>query len=422
MKSKRFFLAALLMILTIISAGCNKTLTPSPDAPDLYPISEARSKTPVAYPIVKESTVPSADQSDATASTPEAVPSLSVPLRTLSMFSDGKGWGLAEHDRLLNTQDKGYTWQDMTPEPALISEGEYSPGVFTYFLDGEKAWYLQSNFETSTLFISSDSGESWTESTLAFPGGQLYFIDENNGYLLSDLGVGAGSQWVALYHTSDGGLTWEQRFSHEPGTESDLPGSGIKNGMTFIDDQNGWITGSVPIDSYIYLYRTRNGGVNWEKVLIYIPDSLSGSFLEAISVICPPSPGGNMLLIPVRVLGTSDPYPLAFFQSLDSGETWSLLSSVPDASRSDFADSLSGISGGEQTLFVTSDGAQTWSNLSTNLPKGESLLQIEAVSDGNLWILTTPTPEDLSVVHLYRSANSGASWELLPAVLTSSSR
>lgn len=422
MKSKRFFLAALLLILTIIGAGCNKNLTSSPNTPDPYPISEAGSETPVVYPIVKESTVPSADQSGATASTPEAVPSLSVPLRTLSMFSDGKGWGLAEHHRLLKTQDKGYTWRDVTPNPALISQGEYGTGVFIYLLDSSKAWYLLSDFENSTLFMTRDAGETWSESTLAFPGGQLYFLDANNGYLLSDLGVGAGSQWVALYHTSDGGLTWEQRFSHEPGTESDLPGSGIKSGMTFIDDQNGWITGSVPMDSYIYLYRTRNGGVNWEEVLISIPVSLSGSFLEPTSVVIPPGSNGDQLFMPVRVLGTSDPYTLAFFQSLDAGETWSLLSSVPDASRSDFADSLLGISGGEHSLYMTLDGAETWSDLSTNLPKGESLLQIESVSDGNLWILTTPTPEDLSVVHLYRSANSGASWELLPAVLTSSSR
>lgn len=434
MKSKKLIPVLISITLILIIAGCKKNVSPTAVLEDLnqtsssptteiplYPIIEEQTNTPTLYPITEEQPAPIETESPEETSTSESPLEESISFRSINMFPDGKGWGLAGRYHLLQTKDSGFTWYDVTPDSPLIPEDEYGPAVFTYFLNSGNAWYLLSDFETSKLFITTDSGTTWNESDLDFPGGYLYFLDANHGYLMSDLGAGAGSQWVAFYHTANGGLTWEQRFTHEPGVDADLPGSGIKNGMFFLDDNNGWVTASVPIEDYIYLYRTPNGGVNWEEVSVSVPVSLTGSFFEALYGNIMGLSDDGSLLFPVRVLGASDPYPLVFFQSLDSGETWTYLSTVADASKYDFTGTNVAVAAGEHTLYQSIEKGTNWYDLSANLPSDETLLQVETVSDADIWILSTPTPEDLSVIHLYRSTDSGLTWQLLPAILTASS-
>ena len=46
-------------------------------------------------------------------------------------------------------------------------------------------------------------------SNTPFSRGDLRFLDEDNGWMIADLGVGAGSNAVAIYQTTDGGARWD---------------------------------------------------------------------------------------------------------------------------------------------------------------------------------------------------------------------
>ncbi len=422
---KKSFILLTMIILLVLSAGCDQTPTASPTAkeptPNItdYPVSQETTYPVTEEPAQKPTSVATQYPVEETG-TPEPTPGESVMLQSIKMFPDLQGWGLTGRYDLLHTEDGGMNWRKVTPSSPQIPEGESGPGLSTAYWDGQTAWYLLSDYETSTLFLTTDAGLTWSETALAFPGGSMDFRDASNGYLLSSLGVGAGSQYVALYHTADRGLTWEQRFTHEPGVEKDLPSSGLKSGIAFVDDTNGWITGNEPVEDFIYLFRTRNGGINWEEASCTMPDEVSGSFLEAQPPIFVDAVTG---FLPIRAYGAAEPYPLLFCRTTDAGGTWTYVSTIPVGiylPAYDFSDASTGwISSGE-TLYITTDGANTWQDLIASLPAGEMLLQVDSISAEIAWLLTSPDPEDYSVKHLYQTVDGGVTWERLPATLDES--
>ncbi len=82
-----------------------------------------------------------------------------------------------------------------------------------------------------------------------------------------DLGAGAGSQYVAIYQTTDGGANWTQMFSHEPARWLPCPAAGHKGGLSFLDMNHGWIGGDIPMNDYFYFYATTDGGAtgHWRR-------------------------------------------------------------------------------------------------------------------------------------------------------------
>src|SRR4030095_9692227 len=109
------------------------------------------------------------------------------------------------------------------------------------------------------LYRTADGGMSWTKSATPFSGGDLDFLDETDGWMLADLGVGAGSNAVAVYQTPDGGANWLLTYTNDPtqpGAGDSLPLGGLKSGLEALTLQNAWVTGVIYADGTIYLYRT----------------------------------------------------------------------------------------------------------------------------------------------------------------------
>ena len=113
------------------------------------------------------------------------------------------------------------------------------------------------------------SNYTWFNTSFGRSG--IGFLDAENGYALTDLGAGAGSMGVAIWTTSNGGRDYSRAFLHDPGYEASLPLRGIKNGISFADSQNGWVTGSQPQDGFIWFYRTQDGGFSWEHQELEMP-------------------------------------------------------------------------------------------------------------------------------------------------------
>jgi photosystem II stability/assembly factor-like uncharacterized protein len=160
---------------------------------------------------------------------------------------------------------------------------------------------------------------SWTKlNTVAYKGKQddVHFVDAQHGWY----GNGEGK----LYRTTNGGDAWELAWN-QPGT--------FIRAVGFADAKNGWV-GNVGTDYYPGvtdphpLYRTRNGGVTWDKVL--------AAGIEKISGIC----GIDVLHTQAIFQGELRPRVIVhaagrvggsawLMRSTDGGETFSVIDMNP---------------------------------------------------------------------------------------------
>jgi len=188
----------------------------------------------------------------------------SPSLVNIHFLNELDGWGVTE-TQIVRTNDGGITWYNVTP--AEITETGY--GVDSFVLDNDHVWVLKQDFEnypnSGFLYRTSDGGATWISVNAPFSGGDINFLDANNGWMLAGLGVGMGSNAVAVYQTTDGGMTWNQTYINDPNNSNardSLPLGGIKNGLTPLNMRTAWVSGVVYSDGTVYLYRTDDGGVN----------------------------------------------------------------------------------------------------------------------------------------------------------------
>jgi hypothetical protein len=72
------------------------------------------------------------------------------------------------------------------------------------------------------IYRTRDGGETWESFSTPFKSGSPTFFDAHKGWVESSRhGCGAGSCWVELFMTSNGGETWEQVFPGPPFTHDE---------------------------------------------------------------------------------------------------------------------------------------------------------------------------------------------------------
>jgi photosystem II stability/assembly factor-like uncharacterized protein len=347
----------------------------------------------------------------ATQPQPTPVPSSTVPvqpgpvvtapqLTSIHFFDELHGWGTTA-DAILSTADGGQTWFNITPQSAFAVGG--MPPV-SYFFDPAHGWVAVPNVAdpmgTSQLFITANGGVSWTTSTLATSmGGMFSFVDASTGFYMADLGAGAG------------GATWKPGFAHQPSmgeNPGDLPGSGIKSGISFRDATHGWITGNIPMDNYIYLYATTDGGITWTLQPASTPADLGTVFAGTY----PPVFFGNSGIMPVTLVGSVT--NLAIYTSSDGGATWKAAPGfVANAGRGELVDFVSptdGFAWATGRFAVTHDGAQTWGTVTPSVAFGDNMAALDFVNTTTGWILTMDASSHTA---LYKTADGGVNWTTL---------
>jgi photosystem II stability/assembly factor-like uncharacterized protein len=383
------------IFIVLLFTGCNIAVTSFPASPEA-PVEavEPTEIPPTPFPDTPAPPAIDAQVVDAPA------------FVDIQFFNELDGWGVTE-TYVVRTNDGGMTWYDVTP-PDLEEVGST---VHTFILDKDHAWVHKPDFNNfpnnGLLYRTADGGLSWNISSTPFSGGDLSFLDANKGWMLADLGVGAGSNAVSVFQTSDGGATWTQTYTNDPNSpeaSDTLPLGGIKSDLVPIDMQTAWVGGVVYSPGSIYLFRTDDGGQTWTPVNLELPEGTEEAELgvdrDQMHFV---SEQDGFLI--VRMSGETT--QTAVYVTNDGGETWTLMPTlIPESGQSDFLSAEEMIIYNGEQFYITRDAARTWATVTPDIVFGDSFALMDFINPESGWIVTVA--DDLH--SLYRTHDGGATW------------
>ena len=385
-----------LIVCALILSGCNISVTSFPASPAV-PIGDTE-LPPTPYPETPTSLAPPAI----------GAPRVESPaLLEIQFLSELDGWGLTE-TQMVRTSDGGITWYNVTPPDVK----EMGPTVQTFVLDQDHAWVQKPDFNNfpnnGLLYHTADGGLTWTISSTPFSGGDLSFLDANNGWMLADLGVGAGSNAVSIFQTRDGGATWTQSYTNDPNQPDagdSLPLGGLKSDLLPRDMQTAWVGGVTYASGTLYLYRTDDAGHTWAPVTLELPAGVE-NFELGIDKDQMQFVSAQDGFLVIRVSGDST--QTAVYVTNDGGETWTLTPTlIPQAGEADFLSAGEAIIFNGEQFYVTRDAARTWTTVQPDIVFGDSFDAMDFVNLDTGWVITLDPNNHRS---LYHTTDGGATW------------
>src|SRR5215211_375490 len=359
-------LSLIVCTLALLLNACNISVTSLPTSP--------------GQP-VEATEIPATPYPDTPAPAAIAAPQVEAPaLIDIQFFNELEGWGLTE-TQIVRTNDGGLSWYNVTPADLV----EIGSTVATFILDQDHAWVQKPDFNNfpnnGLLYHTADGGLTWTISSTPFSGGDLSFIDNNRGWMLADLGVGAGSNAVAVFQTSDAGATWAQTYTNDPNlpdASDSLPLGGIKADLIPLNMQTAWVGGVTYSPGTVYLYRTDDAGHSWSPVNLTLPDGAE-NFEFGIDKDQMQFVSAKDGFLVVRMSGDST--QTAVYVTSDGGDTWTFTPTlIPEAGETDFLSAQEAILYNGEQFYVTHDAARTWATVSPNIVFGDSFVTMDFVN------------------------------------------
>ncbi len=335
--------------------------------------------------------------------TPSSGGGISSPnIQQIHMKDALNGWAFTD-TYVLKTSNGGASWTNVSPQNA-----SFLNGVTGFFSSSSAGWVLTGE---NYLYRTTNGGLKWTTYSVPFNNGYIQFTDSYHGFVLTILGVAMQKQAVALYKTNDGGATWIKTYDNTPtlptpGTS--LPFGGHKNGMTFRDSLNGWVGGDTPTNGFVYLYRTTDAGKNWSQQALTLPAGYESAFITATS---PAFFGIYNGALPVW-MGRTEGRDLFTYTTTNGGISWNR--SAGYARGADFVDFVSaknGFAWDRSGVFqVTSNAGATWTQITPNINFGDDFRAMDFVSTTTGWVIQKHTDGYTS---FYKTTDGAATWTLL---------
>lgn len=322
----------------------------------------------------------------------------------IDMLDEVYGWGITERE-VVRTNDGGVTWYNVTPQD--LADVGYL--VFSDFFDADHAWIQSPDMNNypngGTLYRTRDGGLTWESFATPFSGGAFKFIDEQNGWMMADLGVGAGSMAVSIFQTEDGGASWQRMYTNDPNLEGagdSLPLGGIKGVLLPLDDQTAWVGGVVYALGEVYLFRSEDSGKTWNSVELELPSGASKSELGIDGILFVSDTRGVL-----RVRVSSATPETILYATDDGGETWSQLPVTFDGSGYfDVPSANEIIFYTNNTFYISNDAGETFTETVPDIAFGDSIIDLSFANATTGWVITAEYV-------LYKTTDGGATWTVL---------
>ena len=440
MKTRISLIAALTFLLLAVFACTpfrvsTPTTSPSAEPPTkpvptrtlpLQPSIEAITPTtepPISTPTTEEPTPLPSTALPTIAPQPAAPPQLSsgshFKLDEIHMVSLTEGWGITGR-YLLVTANGGQTWREVTPS---VSQADK---IYGAFLDRQTAWIIFSSgsyiADPLTVYFTTDGGSTWSsnqgqpittnvigDSTWA----EFAVLDARNVWVMvRGVYLGAGTHFNhALFHTSDGGLTW---------TSLDGEISDDYTGMVFADTTFGLrtlqTTGVYGPGAPAYDITT-DGGATWQGRELPPPPEAPDLFnqypyCESYQPVLLSTQSIHMLVGCFDYAFPPTQFTSYLYGSPDGGSTWTTVH-LPDKVLAS-ADTLFFFDSDHALLlsreiYQSTDGGQTWPHVQTVYWDG----QFSFIDSQNGWAVVRANGE----VGLVQTTNGGNRWsEIKPMI------
>ncbi len=237
--------------------------------------------------------------------------------------------------------------------------------VAVYFTSAEQGWIAG---DAGYLASTNNGGRTWERYDLKMSEdiNEIYFRNSENGYLV------AGRK---MFITSNSGRTWQESTLIAPGS--------IKTGtpeflsIRFADKKRGLAIGSiwkkqgredVIVDSLVM--RTEDGGDTWQRIAVPARGELYHLVYNGSSHAWIVGDHGVILA------------------STDSGRTWKAQSSGIRSPlyNIDFRDDDDGYAVGKSGVILrTTNGGETWNKVPTS--SSETFMRVDFADDENGWIV-----------------------------------
>lgn len=200
--------------------------------------------------------------------------------------------------------------------------------------------------ETST---NSDTAGNQREETM--------FLNNNVGWKAVYHFQGMFREDMELYTTSNGGETWKE-IGNSKQEGSTLPG-GVKAGLMFYSEKEGWIATNAPWEGKVGLFKTIDGGVTWSEQIIKVPSVLESSPINAVPPLFFTKDKGILVTRPV------DTSHSLLYVTSDGGQSWaSFLDNVDDRYLGiewTLSEGMATVKYGEKTWSISIQNFGKWS-------------------------------------------------------------
>ncbi len=426
LKKVSFLIFLSLVILSL--AACVSTATPSSPggAPTSPPATQAppASSTPLPPPTETPTSVPPTATTVPANALQHYASGQKFTITYLDMVDTKTGWGIGSlgaqvGDHVLTTSDGGTTWRDVTP-PETQPLSDTLKAAVGFFQDARTAWVTYFNgpgypvISSPVVWRTSDGGATWAASqpldvtglSEIYVPSALQFVAGQDGWMLAHVGVGMNHDYVVLYRSTDGGITWSRII--DPYGDSGIQ-SCTKSAMLFTDATHGWLTGDCHgVKAGVLLYSSTDAGSTWQEAVLPGPSGSPNLFSDMNNACGSYNPfffGNDLGRLSVTCTNYSTQQAVNsyyIYSTQDGGKSWTGATYPGTALYFFSADSGWALS---NKIQQTSDGGKTWKPIADVTWSA----QMDFISQQIGWAVATANNQ----VALVYSDNGGARWSVL---------